>query len=105
LEGLALALKASVTVNLGVERTITKLPDGLIDVIVTHVVSIEEAKNVGGDERGRYVDVNYGRRVNLTVVCGPVDRQPPFYKRVRGVEVGADVMRRRFTTVLISDAE
>jgi hypothetical protein len=39
------------------------------------------------------------------VISRPVERQPPFYKRVRGVEVGADVTRRRFTAVFVSDAE
>jgi hypothetical protein len=56
LEGLALALKASVTVNFGTEGTITKLPDGLIYVIIPYVVSIEELENIGGDERGSVAD-------------------------------------------------
>jgi hypothetical protein len=57
LEGLALALEASVTVNLGTEGTITELPDGLLHVVVPHIVSIEESQNVSRDERRRYVDV------------------------------------------------
>jgi hypothetical protein len=43
--------------------------------------------------------------MDFAVIGGSVKRQPPFYKRVRGVEVGADVTRRRFTAVLISDTE
>jgi hypothetical protein len=105
LEGLALALKASVTVNFGVEGTVTELPDGLVYAIVPHIVSVKEAENVGGDERGRYVDVNHGCGMDLTVVSGTVERQPPFYKWVRGIKVGADVTRRRFTAVFISDTE
>jgi hypothetical protein len=105
LEGLALALKVSVLVNFGAEGTITELPDGLIHAIIPHVISVKESKDIGGDERGRHVDVNYRRSMDLAVVSGPVERQLPFYKRVRGVEVGADVTRRRFAAVFISDME
>jgi hypothetical protein len=72
LEGLALAFKASVTVNFGTEGTISELPDGLFHVVVPHIVSIEESKNVSGDERGRDVDINHGRGMNLAVISGPV---------------------------------
>jgi hypothetical protein len=105
LEGLVLALKASVTVNFGAEGTITELPDGLVHPIIPHIVGVEKPKDVGCDERRRDVDVYYGRSMNLAVISGPVERQPPFYKRVRGVEVGADVTCRRFTAVLVSDTE
>jgi hypothetical protein len=105
LEGLVLVLKLSVTVNLGSEGMVTELPKGLVHAIMPHIVSIEKPKDIGGDERGRNVDVNDGRSVNLAVVCGPIKRQSPFYKRVRGVKVGTDVMRRRFTAVLVSDTE
>jgi hypothetical protein len=43
--------------------------------------------------------------MDFAVIGGSVKRQPPFYKRVRGVEVGTDVTCRRFTAVLISDME
>jgi hypothetical protein len=45
-----------------------------------------------------------GSSVDLTMVCGTLKRQLPFYKGIWGVEVGADVMRRCFVTVLL-DAE
>jgi hypothetical protein len=105
LESLALALEASVTVNLRAERTITDIPEGLVDVIMSHVVGVEESENVSRNEGRGYVHINYGCGMNLTVVSGAVERQPPFYKRVRGVEMGLDVTRRRFTAVLVADAE
>jgi hypothetical protein len=43
--------------------------------------------------------------MDFAVICGPVKGQSPFYKRVRGVDVGSDVTRRRFTAMLISDTE
>jgi hypothetical protein len=105
LEGLALALKAPVTVNFRAEGAITDLPDGFVYAIVPHVVTVKEAEYISGDERGRDVDVDHGCCVDFAVICRPVERQPPFYKRVRGVEVGADVTRRRFAAVLVSDTE
>jgi hypothetical protein len=87
------------------EGMITEIPDGLVHAIMPHVVSVEEPKNFGGNERAGYVEVNYGHSMDLAVVGGSVKRQPSFYKRVRGVEVGADVMCRRFTAVLVSDTE
>jgi hypothetical protein len=46
-----------------------------------------------------------GSSVDLAVISGPIERQTPFYKGVWGVEVSADVTRRRFTAVLVADAE
>jgi hypothetical protein len=43
--------------------------------------------------------------MNLAVVRRPVEGKLPFYKRVRGIEMGADVTRRRFTTMLVPDPE
>jgi hypothetical protein len=105
LERLTLPFESSIVVNLRSERAVTELPDGLIDSVKTHVVSVEKSKDVSVDRRGRDVNVNDSRGMNLAVVRGPVKGKPPFYKRVRGVEVGADVMRRRFTAVLVPDAE
>jgi hypothetical protein len=105
LEGLALALKAPVTVNLCTEGTITDLPDGFIHAVIPHIVTVKESEYVSGDERGRDVDVDHGSCVDFTVIGRPVERQPPFYKRVRGVEVGADVTRRRFAAVFVADTE
>jgi hypothetical protein len=72
LKGLALALKASVTVNFGAEGTITDLPEGFLYVIIPHIVSVEESKDVSGDERRRDVHVDYRCRMNLAVVGGSV---------------------------------
>jgi hypothetical protein len=105
LEGLALTLKASVTVNFGAKGTVTDLPDGLVYIVVPHVVGVEESQNVSGDERGRYIHVDHSCCMNLAVISGPIKRQPPLYKWVRGVKVGADVTRRRFTAVFVSDTE
>jgi hypothetical protein len=46
-----------------------------------------------------------GGSVDLAVVSGPVKGQTPFYKGVWSVEVSADVMRQRFTAVLVTDVE
>jgi hypothetical protein len=43
--------------------------------------------------------------MDFAVIGGPVKGQSPFYKRVRGVDVGSDVTRRRFATVFVSDTE
>jgi hypothetical protein len=43
--------------------------------------------------------------MDLAVVRRPVEGEPPFYKRVRGIEMGTDVMRGRFATVLVPDVE
>jgi hypothetical protein len=43
--------------------------------------------------------------MNLAVVRGPIEGESSFYKRVRGVEVGVDVTRRRFTAMLVPDPE
>jgi hypothetical protein len=105
LERLTLAFKPSVSVDLRSERAITELPEGLVYSVKAHVVGVEESKDVSGDERGRDVDVNYRRGMNLAVVSRPVKGESPFYKRVRGVDVGTDVTRRRFTAMLVPDAE
>jgi hypothetical protein len=105
LEGLAFTLKASVAVNFRTEGAITDLPNGFVYTIVPHVVAVKESEYVSGDHGGRGVDVDHGGRVDFAVIGRPIERQPPFYKRVRGVEVGADVTRRRFAAVLVSDTE
>jgi hypothetical protein len=45
-----------------------------------------------------------GGSMNLTVIRGTLYREPPFYEGVRGIEMSADVTRRRFTAVFL-DAE
>jgi hypothetical protein len=105
LEGFAFTLKASVAVNFRTEGTITDLPDGFVYAIVPHVVAVKESEYVSGDDGGRYVDVDHGCCVDFAVISRPIERQPPFYKRIRGVKVGADVTRRRFAAVFVSDTE
>jgi hypothetical protein len=105
LEGLVLALEASVTVNLSTEGAVTELPDSLVDAIIPHVVGVKKPKDVSGDKRRGYVDINYGHGMDFAVIGGAVKRQPPFYKRVRGVEMGPDITRRCFTAMLVSDTE
>jgi hypothetical protein len=46
-----------------------------------------------------------GGCMDFAVVGGSVERQMPFYKGVWGVKVSTDVTRRRFTAVLVMDAE
>jgi hypothetical protein len=105
LERLTLLFKPPVSVDFRLERAITELPEGLVYSVKAHVVGVEESKDVSGDERGRDVDVNDRHGMNLAVICRPVKGESPFYKRVRGVEVGADVTRRRFTAMLVPDVE
>jgi hypothetical protein len=45
-----------------------------------------------------------GGGVDLTVICRAVKGQPTLYVRVRGVKMGPDIPRRRFTAVIL-DAE
>jgi hypothetical protein len=105
LEGFAFTLEASVTVNFRTEGTITDLSDSFVYAIVPHVVAVKESEYVSGDDGGRCVDVNHGCCVDFAMISRPIERQPPFYKRVRGVEVGADVTHRRFAAVFVSDTE
>jgi hypothetical protein len=105
LERLALTLQPSIPIDLGPERPIADLSDGFIDVIVPHVVSIKKSEELSGDERGRHVNVDDGRGVNLAMIGGAVNRKTPLYKGVRSVEMGPDVTRRRFTAGVSSDAE
>jgi hypothetical protein len=105
LERLALTLQPPIPIDLGPERPIADLTDGLVDVIVSHVVSVKKSKEFSWNERGRNVDVDDGRGVNLTMVGGAVNRETPLYKGVRSVEMGPDVTRRRFTAGVSSDAE
>jgi hypothetical protein len=72
---------------------------------MSHVVGVEKSENVSRNEGRGYVHIDYGGGMNLTMIGGAVKRQPPFYKRVRGVKMGPDVTRRRFTAMLIADAE
>jgi hypothetical protein len=105
LERLALTFQLAVPIDLGPERPVTDLTDGLVDVVVPHVVSIKEAEELSFDGRRRNVDVDDGRGVNFTMICGTVNRKTPLYKGVRSVEVGPDVTRRRFTAGVSSDTE
>jgi hypothetical protein len=105
LEGSAFAFKTPVTVNFRSERTVTDFPESLVYAVVAHVVGVKDAEYVSSDNRGGNVDVDHGRCVDFAVISRPIERQPPFYKRVRGVEVGADVTRRRFAAVFVSDTE
>jgi hypothetical protein len=98
-------LQPPIPIDFGLERPITNLTDGLIDIIVPHVVSIKKPKYVGGNGRGRNVNVDNGCGMDLAVIGGTVHGKTPFYKGVRSVEVSPDVTRRRFTTGVSSDAE
>jgi hypothetical protein len=69
LERLPLTLQPPVPIDLGPERPIPDLTDGLVDVVVPHVVSIKDAKELIWDKRRRDVDVDDGHGVNLTVIC------------------------------------
>jgi hypothetical protein len=68
-----LTLELPVSIDLCFKRTITDLPEGLVYAIVPHVVSVKKPKYIGGNGRGRDVDVDDGRGVDFTVVCGPVE--------------------------------
>jgi hypothetical protein len=105
LEGLSLALKSPVPIDLRSERAITDLSEGLVYAVMSHVVSVQKLKYVGSNERGRDVDVGDDGGMDLAVICRAIKGESPFYKRVRGVEVGTDVTRRCFTAVFISDTE
>jgi hypothetical protein len=105
LERLSLTLQPPIPIDLGPERPIADLTDGLIDVIVPHVVSVKESKELSWDGRGRNVDIDDGRGVNLTMIGRAVNRKTPLYKGVRSVEMGPDVTRRRFTAGVSSDTE
>jgi hypothetical protein len=100
-----LSFELPISVNLRSEQAVTELPKGLVDSVETHVVRVEKSEDISSNGRGRDVDINDRRGMNFAMICGPVNRESPFYKRVRGVEVGADVTRRHFTTVLVPDAE
>jgi hypothetical protein len=105
LERLALTLQPSIPIDLGPERPIAYLTDGLVDVVVPHIVSIKKPKYFGGNGRGRNINVDDGCGVNLTMVGGAVNREMPLYKGVRSVEMGPDVTRRRFTAGVSSNTE
>jgi hypothetical protein len=105
LKGPSLTLKPPIPIDFGPEGPISDLTDGLVYVVVPHIVSIEKPKYVGGDGRRRDVDVYYGRGMDLAVISGAVNGETPLYKGVRSVEVGPDVTCRRFTAGVSSDAE
>jgi hypothetical protein len=42
--------------------------------------------------------------MDLTMIRGAIERQPPFYKGIGGIEMGPDILRQRFTAVFL-DAE
>jgi hypothetical protein len=66
-----------------------------------HIVSMQKPKDIGGDGRRGNVDVMDGGSVDLTVVCGTIKRQPPFYIGIGGVEMGPDIPRRRLAAVVL----
>jgi hypothetical protein len=105
LEGLALSLKSSVMVDFRYEGTVANLPKSLVYLLVPHIVSIQEPKNIGSNKGRGNIDIDDGSSVYLAVIRGPVERQSPFYKWIRGVEVGVDITHRRFTAMLVSDME
>jgi hypothetical protein len=104
LEGLTLPFESTVSRHLGHQRTVTNLTERLIHAVMPHIVSLKKPKNVGRNGRRGDVNVMDGGGVDLTVIRGTVKRQPPFYVRVRSVEMGPDIPRRRFTAVVL-DAE
>jgi hypothetical protein len=73
LERPSLTLESPVTVDFGPKGPIAYLTDGLVNVVVPHVVSIKEPKYVGGNRRGRSVNIHDGRGVNLAVVSRAIE--------------------------------
>jgi hypothetical protein len=102
--GLTLPLESTVSGNLGYQRTIANLTERLIHAVMPHIVSMKKPKNVGRNGRRGNVNVIDSGGVDLTVICGTIKRQPPFYKGVRSVEMGPDIPRWRLTAVVL-DAE
>jgi hypothetical protein len=100
-----LTLQPPISVDFGPKRPITNLTDGFVYVVMPHIVGVEKPEYVGGDGRGRNVDVNDRRSVNFAVVSGAVNGETPLYKGVRSIEVGPDVMHRHFTAGVSSDME
>jgi hypothetical protein len=73
LERPPLTLKPPVSVDFGPQGPITDLTDGLVDVVVPHIVSIEKPKCVGGNRRRGDVDIYDRRGMNLAVIGGAVE--------------------------------
>jgi hypothetical protein len=62
---------------------------------------MKKPKDIGRNGRRGNVHVMDGGSVDLAVVRGTVKGQPTLYVRVRGVEMGPDIPRRRFTAVVL----
>jgi hypothetical protein len=65
---------------------------------------MKKPKDVGRNGRRGNVHVMDGGSVDLAVIRRTVKGQPTLYIRVRGVKMGPDIPRRRFTAVVL-DAE
>jgi hypothetical protein len=73
-------------------------------MIMPHIVSLKKLKKFGGDRWWGNVNIIDGHGVNLTVISGAVQQQPPLYKGVRCVDMGPNVPCWCFMAVLL-DAE
>jgi hypothetical protein len=74
LERLVLPLKSSVMVDFRYEGAVTNLSKSLIYLLVPHIVSIQEPKNIGSDGGRGNIDIDDGSSVYLAVICRPVER-------------------------------
>jgi hypothetical protein len=104
LEGLTPLLESTVSGHFGHQRTVANLAERLIHAVMPHIVSVKKPKNVSRNGRRGNVNVMDSGSVDLTVIRGTIERQPPFYEGVRSVEMGPDIPRRRFVAVVL-DAE
>jgi hypothetical protein len=73
LERLMFTLESPVPIDLRSERAVADFPEGFVYAIIPHVVSVKKPKYIGGNGRGRDVDVNDGRGMDFAVVCGPIE--------------------------------
>jgi hypothetical protein len=73
LERLMLLLELSVSIDFCSKRAVAYLPKGFVHTLEPHIVNVEKLKYVGSDRRGRDVDIDDSRGVNLTVVSGPIE--------------------------------
>jgi hypothetical protein len=73
LERPPLTLEPPVSVDFGPQGPITDLIDGLVDIVVPHIVSIEKPKYVGGNRRGSHVNVYDGRGVDFAVISRAIE--------------------------------
>jgi hypothetical protein len=68
-----LTLESLILIDLRSKRAVTDLPEGFVYTIVPHIVSVKKPKYIGGNGRGRDIDVDDGGSVNLAVISGSVE--------------------------------